>query len=445
MRHPTLARIPSLIPLLFISIHIAAVTAPAQSPPAYSHLNTWNFNDTNWLTTYNQAPVSFQNLINTNRGNGRCLLLDASNPAWLRYNIFESNGSTNLRVDQGTVLFWFSPQWSGTNAGGTGPQTWARLIEVGQSTSGASHAWWSLYLNPEGTRLLFSAQTNNGPATTFLSAPVTWTNGQWHCIALTYSATNSTLYVDGTVAANGTPVVSWPGSDIQLGGFLIGSDSSGESQARGRIDDLSTYDRPLNAQSIASVVSLYSIAYEETPLLLGFSNAPASVPSVPGLNAIAGSGFLQSLGETIDCVSAASVWTTNVSGTITSNQLVTLTFAIQGGSGAEHYDVFANAILGPATSTNYHWSWIGQGLGCHMYQLQNLPLASGHLILGTPLDSDSDGLTDAYENLVSHTDSLNPDTDDDGISDAEELLTGSSPLTAEPPIAPSLTISRCPQ
>ena len=36
-------------------------------------------------------------------------------------------------------------------------------------------------------------------------------------------------------------------------------------------------------------------------------------------------------------------------------------------------------------------------------------------------DSDSDGLSDAYEELISETDINKPDTDNDGLSDAEEF------------------------
>jgi hypothetical protein len=50
--------------------------------------------------------------------------------------------------------------------------------------------------------------------------------------------------------------------------------------------------------------------------------------------------------------------------------------------------------------------------------------------LGTPQDSDGDGLTDAYELLISHTDPNNPDTDGDGIPDGWSVLLGVNPLSS---------------
>ena len=49
---------------------------------------------------------------------------------------------------------------------------------------------------------------------------------------------------------------------------------------------------------------------------------------------------------------------------------------------------------------------------------------------GLDFDSDGDGLTDSYENIVSLTDPSNPDTDGDGLSDAQELAVsiGTDPL-----------------
>ena len=50
---------------------------------------------------------------------------------------------------------------------------------------------------------------------------------------------------------------------------------------------------------------------------------------------------------------------------------------------------------------------------------------------GAAFDSDGDGLTDAYETLVSLTDPSAADTDGDGLSDGDEMAIGSSPLLAD--------------
>jgi len=60
---------------------------------------------------------------------------------------------------------------------------------------------------------------------------------------------------------------------------------------------------------------------------------------------------------------------------------------------------------------------------CYRYQA----VSSGFLRLGTRLDTDGDGLSDAYETLVFGTDPDNPDTDGDGLLDPAEREFGTDP------------------
>jgi len=74
---------------------------------------------------------------------------------------------------------------------------------------------------------------------------------------------------------------------------------------------------------------------------------------------------------------------------------------------------------------------MGQGYHCVSYSLiiTSAP-PSIFLILGTPQDSDLDGITDAYELLVSKTNPYSADSDNDGIPEAWAVLNGLSPQTA---------------
>ena len=65
---------------------------------------------------------------------------------------------------------------------------------------------------------------------------------------------------------------------------------------------------------------------------------------------------------------------------------------------------------------------MGQGPHCATYMIPGLANSPVFLLLGTPQDSDHDGLTDAYELLVSHTDPNKADTSGDGILDGWKYL-----------------------
>src|SRR5215207_7534742 len=63
------------------------------------------------------------------------------------------------------------------------------------------------------------------------------------------------------------------------------------------------------------------------------------------------------------------------------------------------------------------------------FLITNLPSSGAFLILGTLQDDDNDGLTSAYEALVSKSNPQMFDTDGDGKGDGWEVLFGNDPLS----------------
>ena len=406
----------------------ATVPSPGPNSTTNTALNTWSFNNTNsWASDAGYTPISYTNLNGSVLGNGTAVVIDSPNTAWLRYNVNESGGATNLTVSQGTVTFWFAPNWVDTKNGGTGPGQSGRLIEVGTYTTNNSYGWWSLWLDSKGTNVYFSAQTN-GSSATYISVPVSWAiTNRWHMLTLTYSSTNSSFYFDGTLLTNGYAVTIWPGTNVLTNGFCMGSDSTGIAQAHGTFDDLATYNYPLDATTISAIYQSQSFYYYLNPLnRANFSTGPYTPTGTPIFDVISGSGSLISVGTSSNCTSSSSIWLTNVSATLATNGTMSVTFTIQGGSSSVLYDVFANAILGPTNAPANKWAWMGQGYTCNTYSITNLPVFSAYLLLGTPVDSDGDGLTDAYELLVSHTDPHNAYSAGDGIPDGWKVLFGVS-------------------
>ncbi|EEF58258.1 LamG-like jellyroll fold domain-containing protein [Pedosphaera parvula] len=248
----TLLRVLSVL-LLCLAINPAsAQPGPPPLPTVLgSPLTFWRFDDTNWLSTASFPPLVWTNLDCVPSWDGNALQVDSPNPAGINYKLIESNGRTNLTLESGTLCLWFKPNWTSTNLDGTGPGDFGRLIDVGLYTTNAAYGWWSLNLDPAGTYLSFSAQTNGAQAT-YLCAPIAWTADAWHLITLAYSSSNSALYLDGQLATNGPGVTYWPGPGVLTNGFYLGSDYTGWQQAHGQFENLKTWNYPLDATPSAT-------------------------------------------------------------------------------------------------------------------------------------------------------------------------------------------------
>ena len=329
--------------LLWATSGLAQMPPPDKGGPTNTPLASWSFGDsTNWTSDLGYAPVSFTNLNFSRLGNGASLVVDTNIPAWLQYNVYESDGTTNLTVDVGSVTFWFAADWSSINDtnGGLGPQEYGRLLEVGGYTPDSSCGWWSIYVDDGGTNIYFSAQTNDGSGYTYtISAPIDWTTNYFHFVALTYSSTNVSLYLDGQLATNDPGGLSvWPGNDVLSNGFYIGSGSNGVLQAHGLFNTVATYNYPLDSNDVQRIFNWDTPSISISPLNIPYMNALNSAPSSPSTNGpdadvITGTGYLQLVSSGTG-ITSSNVWITNVVATATgsgTNKMV-LTFTIQGGT-----------------------------------------------------------------------------------------------------------------
>jgi len=260
-------------------------------------LGYWPFDDTNtWAGGAGQLPLQALNLVGVPSWNTNAMRINSGSPAVLKYHDVETNGNANINLRYGTVRFWFKPDWSSTNAGGIGPQSEARLVEMG--IKGSVGGWWGLVVNSAGTNIYFGTQTNSASTlTTNLVATISWTSNVWHQIVLTYNLTNSSLYIDGQISVtNGVGVAYYPGVAVRTNGFTIGSSSSGTNQAKGQFDELETFNYPLPFTPIAPPattagtnfwVTFFRTYSDAAELSLDISGPVAatgtvSIPGLPG-------------------------------------------------------------------------------------------------------------------------------------------------------------------
>jgi hypothetical protein len=214
-------------------------------------LGHWRFDNTNtWAGETGQLPITSTNIVGVPSWRTNAVLIDNTNMAILKYRDVETNGNANINLRNGSVRFWFKPDWDNTLNGGTGPQSQARLIEIGGS--GTNTGWWTLLFDSNGTNLSFVTQTN-GVSMTNLTCLVNWNSNSWHQIAVTYCGTNSSLYLDGQPAVtNGNGAQYYPSLVERTSGFTIGSDKTGTKQARGQFEELETLNYFLSSSEISS-------------------------------------------------------------------------------------------------------------------------------------------------------------------------------------------------
>jgi hypothetical protein len=430
------------------TLHAAGLLPPGNYPP--DAIASWSFEDTNnWTSDQGDSPISFTNISWALLGDGSSLVVNSNAPAWLNFNVIDpTNSQTNLVLNApGSITFWFGPGWSSGTNGGGGPGQWSELVSVGEWTTNASFGYFGLSVDAAGSNVWFSSQDGLGDTYSLFAPIVSWTTNYFHSLTLTYSSTNVSIYMDGRLATNDPGGLSiWPSPAAVSSGIWFGSDTNGEQQAQGMFNSIATYNTVLDSNTVQEIYSSQLTYYELSPWNIPYMDALSSGGSNPSTydftnstlpDVITGSGLLQSDGMMPNWTANANpyyVWITNVVATQTGGGTMSMTFSINGGQSGYLYDVFATSALQIPLSSGV-WYWWGQGDAGYTYTVTVTNASEVLLVLGTPLSTTGNGLTDAYELLILHNSDTNYSTDGTGMADGWEVLyfghTGVSP-TGDP-------------
>lgn len=217
-----------------------------------TQLGSFRFDTPDWIGLQGQLPLAYTNLqLNAGWSVGGVEINSNLGPSILVYPDINTNTSlANIVYNQGSVRFWFRPDWnSGTGGGPKQPEP--RLIETG--TKGTTGGSWGLYLSADGTNLRFCTQTNStSTLATNLTATISLASNTWNYVTLTYSPTNSILYLNGWQIATGLGVTNWPGISVRTNGFRIGTDANRTNWAQGRFDSLETFNYVIKGQDVTN-------------------------------------------------------------------------------------------------------------------------------------------------------------------------------------------------
>lgn len=349
----------------------------------------------------------------------------------------DANGHTNVASHvQSSARFWLTPSWASASlSNGMGPGTAATLAQLVALDSKEAAVIWSLEGSPDGGALVLLGQTEAGPVE-LLKADMVWAAGTAHCVALNFGPEGTALFVDGQLVAQGEGTLGVP---PKVAALVFGSDWSGNGSAEADFEDVCVFGRPLTEAAIA----FYYAAHAQQAGLGPISEAEwqarreaaaqRNAERAGALAATEGGGgeTMLLIGGTSTCLTNVPVHLTNLVCVFDTNWGWTVTFDIQGGTNGSLYDVFTTTSLTSNSIADSQWVWLERGPTCSTYQYANQPAAQAFYVLGTPQDSDGDGLTDAYERLVSKSDPSDPDSDDDGFDDRWEWENGMSPTVNE--------------
>jgi hypothetical protein len=423
-----------LLPVQLLVDRAAARPRPPGPPyPETGVLASFHFDNPNQFTN---TSLVIQNVALVESWSGYALSMEGDAPKLFFIPAVEQNGKRNFNPTNGTLRLWAANSWSSLAAGGTGPGGPARLFEVGTLAGQQSLTTGALQFSPTGDAISF-VTGSQAECVEVLTAQIQWEAGTWHQIALSYSPQGSWLFLEGQLAAAGPPLALAPPQNVAgTFGLAIGSDLQG-NPAQAEFDELTFFARlqagdalAWNYTCFAGTAALGPITLEEEAVWLA---------RAAGMNGAGRTGAQMLMSTNIQ----PPPWKFGTNTIPPPTNFFTLaglkltppavdgsnvTMTVVEGTNGVLYDLFSCTNFVGDSMTNSTWVWLGQVTNGQTFTLTNQPWPDGFYVLGTPLDTDLDELTDAYELLVSKTDPNNADTDGDGIPDGWCMRYGLDPL-----------------
>jgi hypothetical protein len=207
----------------FALLPVPAFCQPGPPPLPPIQLNWWMLDQPDWTDIYGDAALGFTNL-NVAPGwdsdAGTALSIDTNDSAFLNLPV-TSEDYANISLASGTISLWFQANWTSTTDGGNGPTNWATMLSVGDWTSNAAQSAWTIAISPPGTNLVMEAQSSGSNQVVF-NVPIDYDAGDWHSIAVTYSSSNCSVFLEGQLVTNTPPITNFPSdSDCTNYGIFV--------------------------------------------------------------------------------------------------------------------------------------------------------------------------------------------------------------------------------
>ncbi len=350
-----------------------------------------------------------------------------------------------VEPERGAYRLWYRPDYSS----GTGAGQPATLLTLATIQGNTELVWWSLVVTLDGREVHLICQTENG-AESCLQTEVNWEAGSWHLLTVGFTPTNSALFIDDQLQAVGEGLAVIPSELASYTRLVVGSTLAGDLPAQGQIEEFAIFSGRKRMQqvmgnvfglsvdweigiyynSLSKTAALGPISEEEIAIRAALAAQRRAEREALGIAEELGGGMEMMLmsGPTAICVTNSRLYITNTIAWFDTNALWTVQFDVQGTNSP--VDIFGTTDL---SGTN--WFYLERGPSCATYQYTNQAPEQTYYILGdSTVDSDGDGLPDAYEKLISHSDPYTPtflDSDGDGLSDAWELANGYNPTQAD--------------